>query len=311
MSSHPSPPYPKSPPAGLFQPPVSEAGLQRWLSRWWPSTTIRRDPLAGQLVAQRYAPIPLIGWKLLPWIYRRLAAHRVQAELGFMTGARLTVIIPVRDREHHLAQLLPRLRAKLQEQAIPHRILVVEQSPGRLFNKGALFNSAFRVAADSCDYVCLHDVDAVPIEANYGCPSEPLRLVTRLVGSRHGSVRGERYFGGSISLQREHFQSANGFSNQYWGWGKEDDDFLFRLWFSGRVCYADQQGTFEDLPNPADQQIHFTKLRKPDTLRANRRRRSRLMRGLVDFRSDGVNSLPYTVARVGGMSGYERIIVNI
>ena len=260
---------------------------------------------------QRYAPIPLVGWKLLPWIYRQLAANRVAADLQFTPGARLTVIVPVRDREHHLAQLLPRLRAKLQEQAIPHRILVVEQSPGQLFNKGALFNSAFRVAADDCDYICLHDVDAVPVEANYGCPSEPLRLVTRLVGSRHGALRGERYFGGAISLKREHFQAANGFSNQYWGWGKEDDDFLFRLWFSGRVCYADQQGTFEDLPNPADQQIHFTKLRKPDTLRANRRRRSQLMRGLLDFRNDGLDDVAYPVTRVAGTAGHERIVVSI
>jgi len=311
LPSHPLPPYPKSPPAGLFPPPATETGLQGWLSRWWPSTTIRRDPLAGQLVDRRYAPIPLIGWKLLPWIYRRLAAQRVAAELSFTPGARLTVIVPVRDREHHLAQLLPRLRAKLREQAIAHRILVVEQSPGGLFNKGVLFNAAFRVAADSCDYVCLHDVDAVPIEANYGCPSEPLRLVTRLVGSRHGGERGERYFGGSISLKREHFQAANGFSNLYWGWGKEDDDFLFRLWFSGRVCYADQQGTFEDLPNPADQQVHFTKLRKPDTLRANRRRRSLLMRGLLDFRNDGLGDVSYPVARVGGGADYERVVVSI
>jgi len=287
------------------------SGPWRWAARVWPSTTVRHDPLAGQLVDQRYAPIPLVGWKLLPWIYRRLAANRIAADLRFTAGARLAVIVPVRDREHHLAQLVPRLRTKLQEQAIPHRILVVEQSPGRLFNKGVLFNSAFRVAADDCDYVCLHDVDAVPIEVNYGCPSEPLRLVTRLVGSRHGAARGERYFGGAISLKREHYQAANGFSNEYWGWGKEDDDFLFRLWFSGRVCYADQQGTFEDLPNPADQQIHFTKLRKPDTLRANRRRRSRLMRGLLDFRNDGLNGVSYPVTRVGGTNDYERIVVGI
>lgn len=277
----------------------------------WPSRTVRRDPLAGLLIAERYAPIPLIGWKLLPWIQRQLAANRIAADLSFTPGARLTVIVPVRDREHHLVQLLPRLRAKLEEQSIRHRILVVEQSPGRLFNKGALFNSAFRVAADDCDYVCLHDVDAVPIEANYGCPSEPLRLVTRLVGSRHGAARDARYFGGAISLKREQFQAANGFSNEYWGWGKEDDDFLFRLWFCGRICYADQQGAFEDLPNPAEQQIHFTKLSKPATLRANRRRRSRLMRGLLDFRNEGLDRVSYPVARVAGTTGYDRIVVSI
>lgn len=288
----------------LFPAPV------RWIARIWPSVAIRYDPLAGQLIEQRYTPIPLTGWKLVPWVYRRLLVNRDTAALSFEPGARLAVVIPVRDREHHLAQLLPRLSAMLDEQSIQYRILVVEQSPGRLFNKGVLFNTGFRIAAESCDYLCLHDVDAVPIEANYLCPSEPLRLVTQLVGSKHGSTRDARYFGGVINLKREHYQAANGFSNQYWAWGKEDDDFLFRLWFSGRICYSDQHGRFEDLPNPPAQQVQFTKLRKPSTLRANRRRRSQLMRGLTDYRTDGVGDVPYSVSR-STVDDYERIVVNI
>jgi hypothetical protein len=286
-------------------------GPARWLAAVWPSRTIREDPLAGQLVEQRYAPIPLIGWKLIPGVYRELTQYRRTAALTFASGARLAVVIPVRDREHHLVQLLPRLRAKLEEQGIRYRILVVEQSAGNVFNKGVLFNVGFRTVADDCDYLCLHDVDAVPIEANYVCPSAPLRLVTNLVGSRHGAVRGPRYFGGAISVRREQFAAANGFSNEYWGWGKEDDDFLFRLLFSGYVCYADQRGTFEDLPNPSDQQVQFTKLRKPATLRANRRRRSRLMRGLVDFRADGLGSCTYAHSAPRQVGGYERVVVTI
>ncbi|MGH8189573.1 MAG: hypothetical protein ACREUC_23665, partial [Steroidobacteraceae bacterium] len=110
------------------------AGLARWLATVWPSRIIREDPLAGQSVEQRYVPIPLIGWKLLPAVYQELAQHRRAATLTFAPGARLAVIIPVRDREHHLVQLLPRLRAKLEEQGIRYRIVVVEQTAGNLFN---------------------------------------------------------------------------------------------------------------------------------------------------------------------------------
>jgi N-terminal region of glycosyl transferase group 7/N-terminal domain of galactosyltransferase len=287
------------------------SGPERWLARWWPSFVVESDPLAGRLVDERYTPIPLKGWKLIPPIQRRLSAQRRTASLSFSVVARLTVIIPVRDREPHLARLLPRLRSKLDEQGIRYRLLVVEQSAGAPFNKGVLLNAGFRAAADGCDYVCLHDVDALPLEANYLCPSEPLRLVTNLVGSRHGAARDPRYFGGAITLRREHFQEANGFSNEYWGWGKEDDDFLFRLWFSGRVCWSDQRGTFEDLPNPAQQQVRFTKLRKPKTLRANRRRRSRFMRGLLDYRADGLDSLTHSHAAAPAGDGYERIIVTV
>ena len=34
--------------------------------------------------------------------------------------------------------------------------------------------------------------------------------------------------GGVMSINRENFYHANGFSNVYWGWGSEDDDFSAR-----------------------------------------------------------------------------------
>ena len=37
------------------------------------------------------------------------------------------------------------------------------------------------------------------------------------------------YFGGSFALSTEHFILVNGFSNEFWGWGGEDDDIMDRL----------------------------------------------------------------------------------
>jgi hypothetical protein len=286
-------------------------GPARLLAGFWPSAVVTQDPLAGLLVQGRYTPIPLAGWKLIPAIERRLMGHRREPVLTLRSDARLGVIIPVRDREHQITQLIPRLRSLLDAQGIDYRILVSELSQGGPFNKGAIINAGFRALADRCDYVCIHDVDAIPIEADYRCPSEPLRLVTNLVGSRHGPRREARYFGGAISVRCDQFIAANGYSNEYWGWGKEDDDFLFRLLFCGRICFSDERGTFEDLPNPTDQQVTFTKRNKPPTLRANRKRRSQLMRGLIDFRQEGLNSLRYPQTESTVMDGYERILVTI
>ena len=38
----------------------------------------------------------------------------------------------------------------------------------------------------------------------------------------------EGIFGGITALLPEHFKKMNGFSNDYWGWGGEDDDFAYR-----------------------------------------------------------------------------------
>ena len=51
-------------------------------------------------------------------------------------------------------------------------------------NDAHFINAGIHHAAAVSDYYCLHDVDAVPVVANYQCPSQPLRLVNTIRGPK-------------------------------------------------------------------------------------------------------------------------------
>jgi len=285
---------------------------QRALYRFWPSRRLRVDPLQGHEVADRYRPVDIANWKLIPPVARLMLSRRVAHLLTFRADRRLTIVIPFRDREAHLTELLPPLTAMLATQGVSFRILVVDQEPGRPFNRGKLINIGFAHAAATTDYYCIHDVDAIPVEANYLCPSQPLRLVNRLLSTgRAVNECPTHYFSGAISVLKEQVYTVNGFSNEYWGWGKEDDEFLFRLQLAGFLCYFDSRGAYHDLPNPASQQVQRPALRRPPHVRLNRTRRSRLMRGLVNPADDGLSTLSYELLGREEHEQYERIRVRV
>ena len=294
----------------VSSPTVTLSAAKRWLYSWWPSRRLGVDPQHGLKVDGRYVPVSIANWKLITPVARDLLGRRSLQPLTFDNGKRLTVVIPYRDRESHLAQLLPVLQNHLRSTAIEHRILVVEQVNPGLFNRGRLLNIGVHFAATDSDYFCLHDVDAIPLHANYRCPSQPLRLVNRII-TAHGEQERERhYFSGAISIRKEQIFAANGFSNEYWGWGKEDDDFFFRLLMAGFLCYFDLEGGFQDLPNPPPQQNHRSENAVQRLVAANRKRRSRLLRGLDDPAADGLSSLRYEVLEHSAGGDFETIRVS-
>ena len=95
-----------------------------------------------------------------------------------------------------------------------------------------LMNVGFTEAMQDYSWDCciFHDVDLLPEDDRnlYTCPTQP----------RHMSVAVDKFkyklpyktiFGGVAALSVDHFRKLNGFSNQFWGWGGEDDDMAKRI----------------------------------------------------------------------------------
>ncbi len=73
------------------------------------------------------------------------------------------------------------------------------------------------------------------------------------------------FIGGIILIQRKLFVKLNGFSNNFWGWGLEDDEFFARLMDGGAnierppMLKTGKEATFKHIHS--DKVGDFTKTR--------------------------------------------------
>ena len=143
---------------------------------------------------------------------------------------KLGVIIPYREREEHLERFIEHFTNFMSDKKINYQIFVTEQYDLKPFNRGRLLNIGYKIAIQNgCDYICFHDVDMLPEEADYSYPTKPTHLASQLSNYNY-SVPYDEYFGGVTLFNKYDFEVVNGYSNNYQGWGYEDDDLLSRCY---------------------------------------------------------------------------------
>ena len=156
---------------------------------------------------------------------------------------KLAIIVPYRDRQEHLDVFVPHMHEFLKDKGIDYTIFIAEQADDRPFNYGKLCNAVVREIGEDYTYFAFHDIDMLPIndECDYGYPDSPTHLATN-VDTHNNQLPYPQYFGGVVLISRDDFEKANGYSNEYWGYGFEDLDLLYRLQRSG--AYLEK---FQDL----------------------------------------------------------------
>lgn len=143
---------------------------------------------------------------------------------------RLAILVPFRDRFDELLVFVPYISSFLENQNVRrYQIYILNQSSKYRFNRGALANVGYLLAKNSSEYIAIHDVDLLPLNKNlsYALPKGgPYHLSSP---NYHPKYNYEKYFGGILLISNEHFELVNGFSNRYFGWGLEDDEFYTRI----------------------------------------------------------------------------------
>ncbi|WP_207461656.1 galactosyltransferase-related protein [Azospirillum sp. SYSU D00513] len=178
------------------------------------------------------------------------------------TSHRLHIVVPYRDREAHLRLFLPRVTAYFAAlpRPIDYRVTVVEQEAGLPFNRGALKNVGFLLGEGWSGYSCLHDVDYLPLEADYSRVEVPTPILGHGVekrpvapgrSDRTVTTDVEQTMGGVLLMPNQVFRQIDGYSNQYWGWGYEDFDFSLRI-RARNLPTGRRMGRFEPLDHDND-----------------------------------------------------------
>jgi hypothetical protein len=101
----------------------------------------------------------------------------------------------------------------------------------------------------SASVYIFHDVDLLPSRdllpyyERVPLVSQPVHIAR--VWNRYSN--NPNYFGGIVAFSKEQFETINGFPNNFWGWGGEDDELIKRVKRVNYVPSAPSNGTIEDM----------------------------------------------------------------
>ena len=256
--------------------------------------------------------VPIHSLRLIPKIRKKLNEFRKKRiVIKRNNHKKLAIFIPYRNRAEHLKRFIPKIQVFLKKQKINYKIFVIEQKDSGFWNKGALFNIGVRKYGKNFDYYCFHDIDLIPIKADYFYYNQPMRLVSKYseqnktIYKKQAQGEYNHHFGGVVSLPKEFFEKVNGFSNLYLHYGNEDDDFLMRLLLYGYIPIKDLSGYYLNLPHAKSKIVlpsgktsknFFEKQKLKARFKKNKKHFSMVKRGIKLFNSEGLSTVQYNLS---------------
>ncbi|KAK6324892.1 hypothetical protein J4Q44_G00042340 [Coregonus suidteri] len=280
-------------------------------------TKTHKSPLVTEELKKCPDPSPLLVGPLRVEFSTPVSLDTVRKENpGLQEGGRykphdcvalqkVALIIPFRNRDNHLKFWLYYLHPILQRQQLDYGIYVINQDGENTFNRAKLMNIGYAEALKEYDYDCFvfSDVDIIPMDDRntYKCFSQPRHLSVSM--DKFGfNLPYNQYFGGVSSLSKEQFLKVNGFPNNYWGWGGEDDDIFNRL---------NNRGMSISRPDGVVGQCRMIRHERDQNNNANPQRFKRIAHTLMTMDTDGLNSLEYKVVTVEKHDLFTKITVDV
>ncbi|XP_018615267.1 beta-1,4-galactosyltransferase 1 [Scleropages formosus] len=218
---------------------------------------------------------------------------------------KVAMIIPFRNRDEHLKFWLYYLHPILQRQQLDYGVYIINQGGEEAFNRAKLLNIGYAEALKEYDYDCFvfSDVDLIPMDDRntYKCFSQPRHLSVSM--DKFGfKLPYNQYFGGVSSMSKQQFLKINGFPNDYWGWGGEDDDIFNRL---------SSRGMSISRPSGEIGKCRMIRHDRDKQNEPNPQRFDRIAHTRETMNRDGINSLSYKVIKVEKDLLFTKITVDV
>lgn len=147
-------------------------------------------------------------------------------------------------------------------------VYLIEQSSDNCkFNIGKLKNIGFQKATQSkkkYDFFIFTDADIIPDKKLAPYYFKVIKGVSLLATRGTRYQQSECFLGSCLGFDKKSYQRINGYPNNFWGWGGEDEAILIRCNINKIPIYIPKYGSIKDL----ETNHHGKKLNLEDKLKS-------------------------------------------
>ncbi len=210
-----------------------------------------------------------------------------------LSKRKIGIIVPFREqkqqkRGEQLKQFLEYMPKFMK--GLNYKLYIIEQSnDNKKFNRGKLLNIGMDLAIkDKCNILISHDVDLLPCKelkpyyAQY--PNNPIHIGDRWKDKYNYFT----FIGGILSLSPKLVKQSNGYPNNFWGWGGEDDALYNRLSKFVDKIELPSTGCINELKH-----IDTSELKQLTNLK----KKENILNDLNNWNNNGMNNLNYKILK--------------
>jgi hypothetical protein len=215
---------------------------------------------------------------------------------------KVALIVAHRNHIEHLKKFNLHFNQLLESEDMNIKIdiFLIDQNNGDKFNCGLMRNVGYLISKKYGDYdrVIFHNIDILPDKVMFKKYFTHLDLnmhfASPYLGNKYSSPE---FFGGVIGFSKTDFEKINGYPNNFFGLGGEDESLYNRTANLELKCARPSSGSFKMLDND-----------KPTKYDYNDKKRNNILEDLTKFQSNGLKQLMNIFLNIKKVKSYNDFI---